>query len=267
MRWYKQYLIVLKRFRSGMTPLVLDLCCKSGGASEGIRRVGAETVGVDIEPQPYFEARFGGESFILHDAFDMDKLRELVRRLKPLMVWASPNCQGYSTAPHVGSASKVERLIPLLRSMLLSLGIPFVIENVTGAKADMIRPLSVWGQLFGRHQDRERLLESGGGLVLRHEATLEGPGQLLREQSCLGRRRRFPRRDPFGRLIHPKGPRVCAARATYLPRKARRVTMDRWQTTRSLWASIRGTWTTKVCHRQSCPTTHHTWSVKQLCTC
>ena len=209
MRWYKQYLIVLKKSRSGMAPLVLDLCCKSGGASEGIRRVGAETVGVDIEPQPYFKARFGGESFILHDAFDMDKLRELVRRLKPLMVWASPNCQGYSTAPHVGSASKVERLIPLLRSMLVSLGVPFVIENVTGAKADMIQPLSVWGQLFGRHQDRERLLESGGGLVLRHEATLEGPGQLLREQSCLGRRRRFPRRDPFGRLIHPKGQRVC----------------------------------------------------------
>ena len=33
--WYAQYVRVLKRFQSGMTPLVLDICCKAGGASEG----------------------------------------------------------------------------------------------------------------------------------------------------------------------------------------------------------------------------------------
>ena len=64
-------------------------------------------------------------------------------------------------------------------------------------------------QLFGRHQDRERLLLCGGGLILRHEEALLQPGRRLREQSCLGTRRRFPRRDPFGRLIDPRGRRVC----------------------------------------------------------
>ena len=209
MRWYRQYLTLLKRFKSGMAPLMIDICCSAGGASEGARRAGADVVGVDIEPQLHYVARFGEESFILHDAFDMEHLRYLVRKFKPFLVWASPPCQGYSTAPNVGSASKVARLIPLMRDMLEGLGVIFVIENVTGAKADMDGALSVWGQLFGLHQDRERLLWGGGGLELRHEEALLQSGRRLREQSCLGRRRRFPRRDPFGRLVDPKGPRVC----------------------------------------------------------
>ena len=45
--------------------------------------------------------------------------------------------------------------------------------------------------------------------MLKHEEALARSGRRLREQSCLGRRRRFPRRDPFGRLVDPKGPRVC----------------------------------------------------------
>ena len=40
-QWYRQYILLLKRFRSGQTPLVLDLFCKAGGASEGFRRGGA----------------------------------------------------------------------------------------------------------------------------------------------------------------------------------------------------------------------------------
>ena len=209
MRWYSQYTTLLKRFKSGMAPLMLDICCSAGGASEGARRAGAEVMGVDIEPQLYYSARFGEEAFILHDAFDMEHLRYLVRKFKPFLVWASPPCQGYSTAPNVGTASKVARLIPIIRAMLEELGVLFVIENVTGARVDMDGALPVWGQLFGLHQDRERLLYGGGGLELRHEEALAEPGRRLREQSCLGRRRRFPRRDPFGRLVDPKGPRVC----------------------------------------------------------
>ena len=205
MRWSRQYVTLLKRFRSGMAPLMIDICCSAGGASEGARRAGAEVVGVDIEPQLYYVARFGEESFILHDAFDMEHLRYLVRKFRPLLVWASPLCQGYSTAPHIGSASKVARLIPLMCDLLEGLGVLFVIENVTGARSDMNGALSVWGQLFGRHQDRERLLLGGGGLILRHEEALLQPGRRLREQSCLGTRRRFPRRDEqLSRLTEEK---------------------------------------------------------------
>ena len=208
--WYKQYVWLLKRFASGRTPLVLDLFCSAGGATEGFRRGGAAVVGMDHDDQPSWCARFGEESFILGDALDLGKLRDLVRRLQPAMIWASPHCQGYSSAPRVGAPSRVERQISLVRDVLTALGLPFVIENVTGARRDMSSDaLSVWGQLFGLHQDRERLLEGGGGLTLRHEEALRVPGAALRRGSCLGRRRRFPKRDWFGRAIRPTGPRAC----------------------------------------------------------
>ena len=210
LQWYQQHVLLLKRLRSGQTPLVLDLCCKAGGASEGFRRGGASVCGVDIEPQLHFVARFGAESFVLADAFDMAKLRELVRRLKPILIWASPPCQGYSSAPALGAPSQIERLIPLLRDMLDLLGVPYVIENVMGSADDMgADALQVWGELFGLHQRRSRLLSGGGGLVLQREASLWEPGTKLRGMTCLGKRRRFPRRDLFGRTVSAQGPRVC----------------------------------------------------------
>ena len=97
-----------------------------------------------------------------------------------------------------------------MRDMLELLGIPYAIENVVGSRDDMSpNAISVWGQLFGRHQDRERLLDSGAGLRLTHSTQLEASGLALRRGSCLGRRRRFPRRDPFGRNIDPNGTRAC----------------------------------------------------------
>ena len=146
----------------------------------------------------------------MHDVFDMEKLSSLVRRYRPFVVWASPPCQGYSGAPNLGVPSKVERLIPLLRDMLNDLGVPFVIENVVGARSEMSSDaISVWGQMFGQHQDRERYLEGGGGLKLFHETCLLDGAQALRRGSCLGRNRRFPRHDFFGRSISTKGRRVC----------------------------------------------------------
>ena len=207
--WSKQYVLLLKRLQSGLTPLVLDLFCGGGGVSEGARRCGASTLGVDNRPQPCYVARFGEETFVLDDALDVSRLRDLVRRHDPLLVWASPPCQPYSTAPCVGKPSSAVKLIELARDVLTTLGVPFVIENVIGARAHMRSPVAVFGQLFGLRTDRRRLLEAGGGLVLQREEGLFSAGALLRAHTCLGRRRRFPRSDFFGRPISPRGPRVC----------------------------------------------------------
>ena len=207
--WQREHALLLKRLQSGLTPMFLDLFCKAGGASEGARRCGVSSVGVDHEEQTSFVARFGSESFVLSDAQDMERLRDLVRRLKPVLIWASPPCQPYSSAPNLGAPSKAMRMIGLMRNILISLGVPYVIENVLGAKSSMISPVTLWGQLFGVHQRRTRLFETGNGFVLREPQWLLPEGRLLLRRSCLGSRRRFPRRDPFGRTIHAQGPRVC----------------------------------------------------------
>ena len=73
----------------------------------------------------------------------------------------------------------------------------------------MREPFMLYGQIFGLHQDRARLFETGGGFKLRAESGLFAAGRDLRKGSCLGRRRRFPRNDAFGRRVEPGGRRVC----------------------------------------------------------
>ena len=48
--------------------MVVDLFCGAGGSSEGVRRMGGTSVGVDATEQPEYIARFGNESFVLSDA-------------------------------------------------------------------------------------------------------------------------------------------------------------------------------------------------------
>ena len=75
LRWYEQYVHLLRRLESGRTPLVVDLFCGAGGSSEGVRRMGGASLGVDDTEQPHFVARFGGEWFVLSDALDRERLR------------------------------------------------------------------------------------------------------------------------------------------------------------------------------------------------
>ena len=208
--WYMQASKLLKKQSSGAAPLMLDLFCSEGGASEGTRRLGGAVHGVDHVEQPRFTARFGGSpSFDLADALDMELLRYLVRRLQPILIWASPPCQAYTTATAMGMPSAAATLIALTRNVLDTLGVPYVIENVMGARPHMLpSAIVVRGSTFGCNVDRPRVLESGGGLVLRMEEALLKPGELLRGGCCLGDRARFPRPDRFGRPT----PRGCARR-------------------------------------------------------
>ena len=200
--WYEQWVRLLRRLDSGRTPLVIDLFVGAGGASEGARRVGARSVGVDCDEQPSFVARFGKESFLLNDALDRERLRELVRRFRPIGVLASPPCEGYSSATFAGAGSSAAKLIAEVREMLVGLGLPFVIENVLGARGDMA-PSSVVlrGQFFGLHTSRPRFFESGGGLELTVDAPLRDGGLRLAKGCCLGAKARFSRIDSFGRRV------------------------------------------------------------------
>jgi DNA (cytosine-5)-methyltransferase 1 len=138
-------------------PILLDLFCGAGGAAMGYHRAGFDVVGVDIKPQPHFPFRFiqaDALTFPL-DGFDV--------------IHASPPCQGYS--PHVSSSSSrwvptlgkdEPRLIEEVRSRLVGVGVPYVIENVYGARDELEWPALLCGSMFGLPITRHRLFEVNG---------------------------------------------------------------------------------------------------------
>lgn len=201
--WDRVQTLLLKRLESGRTPLILDLFCCAGGVSEGIRRAGGISFGVDRDDQPEYRARFGSEWFQQGEALDRQEIRALVRKYKPVAVWASPPCEASSTATFGGGHnSTAPRLIAQTRDMLVELGLPFVIENVQGAVGELSdEAITLRGQDFGLETERPRLFEAGGGLKLEPSASLSAGGSKLRARCCLGSRARYAKLDAFGRRM------------------------------------------------------------------
>jgi DNA (cytosine-5)-methyltransferase 1 len=130
-------------------PLLLDLFCCEGGAAVGYHRAGFDVVGVDIVPQPLYPF-----PMIVADA-----LCPPVDWARVAAVHASPPCPAYSTMTNrTGSAHP--RLIDPVRDMLAATGLPWVIENVAGARRHMCSPLMIHGGQFGLGVYRPRLFES-----------------------------------------------------------------------------------------------------------
>lgn len=131
---------------------VLDLFCGAGGAAQGYIDAGYEVTGVDICPQP----RFPGH-FVQGDALDY-----AIRHGHQYdLVHASPPCQAYSiTTNFTGNADQHPDLIADTRDVLLTLGKPYVIENVPGARDRLKNPLMLRGTMFGLLVIRHRLFET-----------------------------------------------------------------------------------------------------------
>lgn len=136
-------------------PLLLDLFCGAGGAAMGYHRAGFRVVGVDHKPQPHYPFEF-----ILADAMTF-----------PLegfdAIHASPPCQGYSIMRHLPwlRDKKYPLLIEPTRELLLAARVPYVIENVTGARRSRSRPNGMqagWlcGGMFDLPFYRHRYFES-----------------------------------------------------------------------------------------------------------
>lgn len=127
-------------------PRLADLFCKAGGAARGYWLAGFDVVGVDIEPQPNYPYEFHQADAMEYplDGFDV--------------VHASPPCQGYSTKTM--NQSRHPRLIAPVREMLERNGVPYVIENVEGARSEMVDPIRLCGSSFGLGVRRHRYFES-----------------------------------------------------------------------------------------------------------
>ncbi|MFJ9558245.1 DNA cytosine methyltransferase [Nocardiopsis sp. NPDC101807] len=139
---------------------LLDVYCCQGGASAGYEAVGFEVTGVDLAPQPRYEARFPGR-FVQGDAVEF--IREHGAEFDA--IHASPPCQAYSLAQRIQGREHPDLIGPT-REALEATGRPWVIENVAEARGELRDPVTLCGAAFGLRTYRHRLFEAGGGLVL-----------------------------------------------------------------------------------------------------
>lgn len=129
----------------------LDLCCCAGGATRGLQMAGFHVTGVDIKRSP----RYIGDSFILADALEVD-----ISGYD--LIWASPPCQRYSEAVSIKDRFYSSDLLPRLRERLSrEAKVPYIIENVEGAKKLLREPVFLCGTMFGLNIWRHRFFEIG----------------------------------------------------------------------------------------------------------
>jgi len=109
---------------------LLDLFCGAGGAAVGYSQAGFdEIVGVDINPQRRYPFQF-----VQADA--LEYLAEHGHEFD--VIHASPPCQGYSPMRNLPQLKDKEYplLIEPTQELLDSIGKPWVIENVMGARLE-----------------------------------------------------------------------------------------------------------------------------------
>lgn len=136
--------------------LAIDLCCGAGGMSMGLWQAGFEVIGVDINPQPNYPFQF-----IQADATQIDPkwLAEIAD-----VVAMSPPCQGYSVTSHLWDREHTKLIAPL-REIAVASGLPYTIENVEGARENLIDPVRLCGSAMYLRVRRHRLIESNIPMV------------------------------------------------------------------------------------------------------
>lgn len=120
----------------------------------GYSRAGFDDItGVDIKPQPRYPFKFiqaDAMTFTL-DGYDL--------------IHASPPCQAFTSISvrWRGKGTRADERIDLLtptRARLAALSIPWIIENVIGARSKMNHSIRLHGGMFGLGVHRPRLFES-----------------------------------------------------------------------------------------------------------
>jgi len=136
-------------------PRLLSLFCCEGGDSSGYYRAGFDVVGVDRDPQPRYP-------FAFHQLDVLEITPEWIQQGGFAAVHASPPCQFASV---YGNNRKHVRgdhpnLIPATRELLKATGLPYIIENVEGAREHLIDPIRICGTGLDIRVRRHRYFES-----------------------------------------------------------------------------------------------------------
>jgi hypothetical protein len=111
---------------------------------------GFHVTGIDNRPQP----RYAGDAFIQADALEY----VAAHGHEYDCIHASPPCQAYSVSANMPWVGEYPQLIEPLRQLLISIGKPYVIENVVGAP--LMNATMLCGTHFGLRVFRHRLFET-----------------------------------------------------------------------------------------------------------
>jgi DNA (cytosine-5)-methyltransferase 1 len=127
-------------------PRIVDLFCGAGGSAAGYQQAGFHVTGVDIRPQP----RYRSDAFYQADAleFPLDGFDA---------VHASPPCHDHTPLSALVGKDDTGWMLAATRDRLAASGLPYVIENVPGAR--MRRDLNLCGAMFGLRTYRHRWFE------------------------------------------------------------------------------------------------------------
>jgi DNA (cytosine-5)-methyltransferase 1 len=134
--------------------LLLDAFCCQGAMTSGYQDAGFYVLGVDIDYKAL--KRYVGDYIVQHDAVEF--IRSYGHWFDAIS--ASPPCQDYSLTQRIVS-NDFPRLIGPTRDALKLAGVPYIIENVEGARAEMFNTVTLCGADFGLHTYRHRLFEFG----------------------------------------------------------------------------------------------------------
>jgi DNA (cytosine-5)-methyltransferase 1 len=152
-------------------PKLLDLFCGEGGAGMGYHRAGFDVLGVDKDPKRLEHYPF--------ESVQADALEFVLKYGRGFTVrHGSPTCTGYTrgTAALPDRFERYDRLIAATREAFLTVGGPYVIENVADAAPELHAPIMLCGRQFGLSatdtdgtplvMDRHRLFESNVFLMV-----------------------------------------------------------------------------------------------------
>lgn len=147
-------------FFRGPRVRLLDLFCGAGGCSAGYARAGFHVTGVDLAWQP----NYCGDEFLRMDVLETLSQPEALRANFDA-IHASPPCQAFTTMSNRwrGAGERADEhpaLIAEVRELLERTGLPYVIENVPGARAEMRAAVQLSGGMFGLGVHRPRLFEA-----------------------------------------------------------------------------------------------------------
>ncbi len=138
---------------------LLDLFCCAGGAGMGYHKAGFDVTGVDIKDQPNYPF-----TFIKNDVMEVLQDKDFLSQFD--VIHASPPCQGYSKATkddsvyvHYSQGKQTPKLIEPVRKVLIETGKYYIIENVVGAKNDLIEPFYLTGFMFDLPIDVKDILK------------------------------------------------------------------------------------------------------------
>lgn len=137
-------------------PWLLDLFCGAGGTGYGFYLAGFNVIGVDIAPQPAYPF-----TFVQADALKVLRGQIAGRGIDSFAaIHASPPCQHYSDTQRIRSNDHPDLIGPT-RDLIAPLGKPYTIENVMGARDELIDPVMLCGAMFPELRVyRHRLFES-----------------------------------------------------------------------------------------------------------